>query len=865
MSAAAPAPERPSAAPEAAVCPALDPNRRWDEPDALRGEIQLADQLVAHAAELAKAHGAPSTEVAMGGLWQRFLAVRKQIRDAYAVLTARLESGQDPSPAEEWLLENSHVVEDQIREITEDLPRGYRLELPRLAHGVMRGHPRVYALCLDYLRHTDARLDLGTLVGYVEAYQRVAPLTIGELWAVPIMLRLGLLLTVGTLAASEAGAGNRAEADSWAERLLAARHDTLELAGTLGALGRDPRKVTAAFLVQLARRLRESDDPTLAVAFDWLNVQSQKLGFSPEELARVQHLKQAADQVSVGNAITSMRSVAALEWNAFFERTSGVETVLRQDPFGTYAASDAKTRDRYRHVVEALARRGKLDELAVARAALEFAEASHARAPSDVKRAHVGYYLVGDGRPELEKHVGYRPPLRQRLRRFVQDHPALCYFGPLLLFTLGVVALAVLAVARLAPVNERPLLVVVVAILALLPASEIGLSLTQALVTAGLKPRLLPRLDFDKGVPPHCRTLVVVPCLLDSAETLAALLADLEVRSLANAEKNLHFALLSDFSDADTETTPGDAALLDAAIEGIADLNERYADGEHRYWLLHRRRLASAGEGRFMGWERKRGKLEELNRLLRGARDTSFSCVKAPTDLFRAVRFVITLDADTELPRETARALVATLAHPLNTAEFDAARQRVVRGYGIVQPRVGALPLSSRKSRYAALTAGPSGIDPYTTAVSDVYQDLFAEGSYTGKAIYDVDAFAASLERRIPENLLLSHDLFESFFARSALATDIELLDEQPASYEVHASRQHRWMRGDWQIVGWLLPRVPSQTGMRPNDLRLLDRWKLTDNLRRSLLPPALVALLAAGIVSGPAFALAATVLFVVV
>jgi cyclic beta-1,2-glucan synthetase len=858
--------ERTSGAPER-LCPALDPSATWDEPDALRGEIHVADRLVQHAGELARAHGPASHTVATGRLWQRFGAVRSQIHDAYAVLTARLKEGKDASPAEEWLVDNAHVVEDQIREIEEDLPRGYLLELPRLTLGKMRGYPRVYALCLDYLRHTDARVDLTTLSAFVESYQGVEPLTIGELWAVPIMLRLGLLLTVGALAASEASAGNRVRADAWAERLLAARHNALELGAELVVLERTGAPLTAPFLVQLARRLREHDDAALAVAFDWLRVQSEKLGASPEEIARVQHLKQAADQVSVGNAVTSMRAVAALSWNAFFERTSGVEAVLCNDPHGTYAATDPETRDRYRHAVERLARRGEGGEIGVARLALALAEQAHAQAPNDRRRAHVGYYLVDAGRPLLEPLVRYRPSFSERVRRALVGSPQVFYFGAIGMVTLGCVVWALAEALRSEPFAEYGAWILAfVAFVALVPASEVAIALTQSVVTAVLRPRLLPRLAFEQGLPDTCRTLVVVPCLFDSRETIATLLEELEVRSLANSDEHLHFALLSDFTDATSEELESDADLLRAAEDGIAALNTRYPGGERRYWLFHRRRRYNPSEGRFMGWERKRGKLEELNRLLRGATDTSFGWVKAPSDLFSSVRYVITLDADTDLPRDTARELIATLAHPLNAAEFDRARQRVVRGYGIAQPRVGALPLSSRRSRYAALTAGPAGIDPYTTAVSDVYQDLFAEGSYTGKAIYDVDAFAAALAGRAPENALLSHDLFESFFARSALVTDVEVLDEQPPSYEVHAARQHRWIRGDWQLIRWLLPRVPSAAGARKkNDLRLLDRFKLVDNLRRSLLPPALVVMALGGWVAGGRLAAAAVALFAAV
>jgi cyclic beta-1,2-glucan synthetase len=858
--------ERVSAIPER-LCPALDPNVCWDAPDALRGDIHVADQLVLHAAALARAHGPPSHTVATGGLRQRFTAVRRQIHDAYAVLTARLKQGKDPSPAEEWLLENSHVVEDQIREIEEDLPRGYLLELPRLALGKMRGYPRVYALCLDYLRHTDARLELATLSHFVESYQGVEPLTIGELWAVPIMLRLGLLLVVGALAASEASAGNRERADAWSERLLAARQNALELGAELVALERSGAPITAPFLVQLARRLREHDDQALAVAFDWLSLQSQKLGSSPEELARLQHLKQAADQVSVGNAVTSMRAVAALDWNAFFERTSAVEAVLRRDPFGTYAATEPETRDRYRHAVERLARRGEGGELGVARLALDLAEQARERAPSDVKRAHVGYYLSDEGSSLLEELLRYRPTLGERFRRGLLRHPELFYFGSIGVLALGIVASMVAwALGSVELGGERVAVAAGVGLLALLPASEVGSALTQALVTAVLRPRLLPRLDFEAGIPERNRTLVVVPCLLDGQQTLDALLEELEVRSLANADERLHFALLADFTDAPSEELPSDGELVRAALDAVRRLNARHPGKEQRYWFFQRRRLYNASEGTFMGWERKRGKLEELNRLLRGATDTSFAWVDAPSELLPAVRYVITLDADTELPRDTARELVATLAHPLNAAEFDAERRRVVRGYGIAQPRVGPLPPSSRKSRYAWLTAGPAGLDPYTTAVSDVYQDLFAEGSFTGKAIYDVDAFAAALRDRVPENALLSHDLFESFFARSALVTDVEVLDEQPPSYEVHAARQHRWMRGDWQLVRWLAGRVPARDGTRrPNDLRALDRFKLADNLRRSLLPPALVLLALFAWFVGGRLAAALGLLFVAV
>jgi len=819
----------------------LNRERVWDAEDCLRGELYASDHLVEHASELARAHGEAMLQSTPGPLRQRFSVARARIREAYEILARDANRRHDPSPAEEWLLDNSHVVAEQIREIQEDLPWGYLIKLPRLKHGAMRRYPRVYGLCVDYLRHSDARVDLTSVGNYVRAYQRVTTLTIGELWAVPIMLRLGLILMVGALAATEASAKDRARADAWASEFIVAGQSDKLLSRSLADLERSKPDITAGFLVQLLKRIREHEAP-LAPVMEWLQARCLELGSSPEELARHEHLRLAADQVSVGNAITSMRAIAAMDWTRFFEATSDVEDTLKRDPVAAYPGMDRPSRDRCRHAVEKLSRRSKASELEIAERALALATRAFPPGASPSAEGHVGYYLVDAGRAQLEREISYRPSLAERLRGAALAHPSFSYLGAMAALVAG---FCFLAGQLLAPRLANGWVLAGVLLLLALPASEIALALVNALVVSLLPPRLLPKLDFEDGIPDEHRTLVVVPSLLESEAGLAQLLEDLEVRALANPGKNLYWALLTDFTDADSAETSRDQPLLEAAARGIAALN-RKSSGEERYFFLHRRRLHNPVEGRFMGWERKRGKLEELNALLRGATDTSFEVVTAPAELLQSVRYVITLDADTELPREVARRLVGTMAHPQNRPVLDAARRRVVRGYGIIQPRVGTLPFSSRRSHFAGIFAGPPGIDPYTTAVSDVYQDLFGEGSFVGKGIYDVDAFQAALDGRVPTNRLLSHDLFESSFARSALATDIEVLDEQPASYDVAASRQHRWLRGDWQLLSWLWPVVTVRGGARrPNDLRVLDRWKLFDNLRRSLLAPALVVLLA--------------------
>jgi cyclic beta-1,2-glucan synthetase len=820
----------------------------WDDPPHLRGELLTADHLAEHAAAVARAHGPPSKAVAPGRLWQRFKNERERIREVYATLSREAPTKRETSPAEEWLLDNSHVVEDQLREIQEDLPAGYLRELPRAARGVMAGYPLVYGLCIDYLRHTDARLDLDSLARFVRGYQSVRTLTIGELWAVPIMLRLGLVLTVGALAGSEVESNDRAHADEWADKLLSPQHPHMK--ATLDRLDKRTELHTPAFLVRLLRRLREHDAPS-APAVEWVRAQCQKLGLTIEELTRRQHLKQAADQVSVGNSITSMRAIGVLEWNRFFEDTSLVESILRRDPAQAYTDTEKKSRDRYRHAVEDLARRSPSSEQQVAERALALAEA-RAQRPDPDDRAHVGFYLVGEGREALERELGYRPKWGRWLREGARRHASLFYFGALSLTELGFVAL-VLAAARATGQVPGPWVLAALG-LTLLPASEFSVTLINALVTPLVPPHQLAKLELPKGIPPEYRTLVVVPALLDSEGTVAELLAHLEIRALANPGENLHFALLTDFVDHSAEEHPDDDRLLALAREGIDTLNRRHAPGGERFLLLHRRRVHNPTQGVWMGWERKRGKLEELNRVLRGATDTTYSVITGSPALLESVRFVITLDADTELPRDVAQKLVATLAHPLNRPRFDPTGHQVVRGYGVIQPRVGTDPVSARRTHLSRLMAGEPGLDPYTTAISDVYQDLFGEGSYVGKAIYDVDAFTAALEGRVPENTLLSHDLFEGIHARTALATDIELLDDQPATYHVQASRQHRWIRGDWQLLPWVF-----------SPLSLLARWKLVDNLRRSLLAPAMLVALAVGWLVSPALGLVASLAALIV
>ncbi|HBL31621.1 MAG TPA: hypothetical protein DD490_32770, partial [Acidobacteria bacterium] len=541
----------------------------------------------------------------------------------------------------------------------------------------------------------------------------------------------------------------------------------------------------------------------------------------------------------VAGAVLGLRALAAADWKEFFESVSRVERELRRDPAGAYGGMDFATRDRYRQEVEALARGSGHSEMEVAREVVRRAEA----APAGRGR-HVGEPLLAQGRAALERSLGYRPPLRDRIGRLVRRHPGFTYLGGVgLLSALALVP--PLAAAAWAGTGGGWL--AVVGLLALAPAVTLAVSVFNSLLTLSLPPRVLPKMDFTEDLPDEARTLVAVPSLLTGAEEVAALLAGLEIDFLANPGKNLGFALLTDFPDAPRQVMPGDAELLRLATEGLRELAQRHGGAEPpRFFLLHRERRWNPVDGVWMGWERKRGKLTELNHLLAGATDTSHALGADALRRFGKVHFVLTLDADTHLPRGAAARLAATLAHPLNRATLDA-EGRVVAGYSVLQPRIEITPGSADRSRHARLFAGATGFDLYSNAVSDVYQDLFGIGIFAGKGIYDPVAFEAGLAGRIPDNALLSHDLFEGLHGRAALVSDVALFEDFPPHLLATMPRLHRWLRGDWQLLPWLLPRVPAAGGGRvPNRLPWIGRWMILDNLRRSLFLPSLLGLFVA-------------------
>ena len=822
----------------------------WATDAPIRSELFSAERLEQHAESLAAAQRITPKPGVGRPLAKRLRDNSHVLLEAYRAISKATHEDDPITPAAEWLVDNYHVVEAQIREVSDDLPPAFYRQLPKLADGPLAGYPRVFGLAWAFVAHTDSRFDPDLLCRFVQAYQRVEPLTIGELWAIAITLRIVLVENLRRLADRiVVGREARREADHLADRLLGVGSRAAEPApAVLRDVGRGP--LSTAFAAQLVHRLHDQHPRAMPVLL-WLDERLTAQRTSVDEIVKEEHQSQGAQNVTVRNIITSMRLISAVDWPELFERISLVDEVLR--PSSDFGDMDFPTRDLYRRAIEELARGSMRSEVDVARLALQRAARAGQNPQRDAgttldRERDPGYYLIAGGRRVFENEIGFRVPAKGWLARANAVVGISGYLG----ITAVITAFIVGATLYWGAQTGAPWALFILALVAMIPASDAALMLVNRGATNRFGATILPALELADGVPRDLRTIVVIPTLLSTRAALEQQIEHLEVHYLSSPDGDLHFALLSDWADAATESTQSDDALLAAAADGIAQLNRRHgpAPTGDRFLLLHRRRIWNERQGVWMGWERKRGKLHELNRLLRGAADTTFlSSGGHPPVVPPDVRYVITLDSDTRLPRGAAKRLVGKIAHPLNRPTFDPGTGRVTEGYAVLQPRVTpSLPTGREGSLYQRVFSSASGLDPYAFAVSDVYQDLFDEGSYSGKGIYDVDAFEAALADRIPENSVLSHDLLEGIFARAGLVSDIEVVEEFPARYDIAAARQHRWARGDWQLLPWILGRGRrSKSDRRTAEIPLIGRWKMIDNLRRSVSAPASVLALLGG------------------
>lgn len=728
-----------------------------------------------------------------------------------------------------WLLDNMHVIQTTIEEVQRNLPRKYYQILPKLKEGTLAGYPRIYALAKELIANTSNRLTQENIDLFLRSYQMTTPLTIGELWALPLMLRLCLIECITALAIDvDRRLIERETASYWGNRLLGVRKNPELVDKFLEELIHEHPIPTPYFAEELIDHLFDEENILIEVK-RWLETY---FNAPIADTVHQEQIQESLESVAFSNAIVSLITLSQITWSDLFTIFCPVDAVFRGDQ--VYTQLNFATQNSYRQAIEMMARYSTSSEIEVAKAALALAEDGQ-----DPVTKHIGYYLIDKGRPQLEKSLDCHLTIRQRLTRAALAHSTSVYLGSVLIFTLLIEGVLL---ERVFDYHSLNIYKVLLALAALFPASELAVQIVNLIVVHLLPPDILPKMSYEEGIPSDCKTLVVMPTLLSSVDTIKENLETLEIYHLANPDSFITLGLFADFKDAPQAQMDDDEELLKLADQGIEDLQKKY--GEDKFFLFHRKRIWAPQEKVWMGWERKRGKLEYLNHFLNGETLPENIVYNGNPHALQNIRYVITLDADTQMPKGKARELIETISHPLNSPRISA-QKTLERGYSIIQPRVSTHFSQDRKTLFSRIFADIVGIDPYTQAVSDVYQDLTHEGSYHGKGIYDVKAFHTLLSGRLPDEHILSHDLLEGAYAGVGFASDVTLFDSFPDDYYLWTRRQHRWMRGDWQLLDWIFPKIPAKNLDKiPNPLSVINRWKILDNLRRSLAPVMTVGLL---------------------
>jgi len=745
----------------------------------------------------------------------------KNIKRVYEDFNRYLADSKSLPKGADWLLDNFYLIELAYKQLKQDVEREKRIVLNVVKDGLYKGYPRIYLLALDLIHNCTGNISEDKIIEYINNFQKDEILSLEEISFLPKYLTLGLIEYIKSIVTNM-----QYIKEIWDEV------DSIDFSSkeNLEKILENIDLADSIRIERIIRKIREGNKD-FQETFNLIDERLQFLDKSIEEILEREYTLQSKNKVSLGYGITSLRNISSLNWESIFDAIRAIDKVLREDPLGIYEKMDSESKEYYRYHIKVLAERFKVQEISLCKKLLEFAQQQWDRGIRD-KRAHVGYYVIDKGREEIIKYYKDNGKISIYLGR-------LSYY---LLPALGITFLLTILLSCSYYNESNLLLSILIFVTSFIPILSIVLNLTNYIYSKRFTPKLIPKLDFKEDIPEELSTLVVVPTLITDIDRIVQLAKSLEVCYLSNRQKNVYFALLGDFKDTDEKESHEDESIIEKGIEIFSQLNNKYAKDGDIFFYFHRERVFSKTQGRWMGWERKRGALVELNRLLLGENNTTFKAIYGDVSKIKGkIKYVITLDADTKLPIDGAKKLIGAISHPINRAVVDEAKNIVVDGYGIIQPRIMIDIESSTKSLFTKIFAGQGGMDPYSTAISDIYQDLFGEGIFTGKGIYDLKVFQRCLEKAIPENTVLSHDLLEGCYIRVGLVTDIQLVDGYPEKYSSYIKRQHRWVRGDWQLIRWLF-------GPLGKHLSFLSKWKMIDNMRRSLLPITLSLLLILGL-----------------
>ena len=755
----------------------------------------------------------------------------KKILRTYEYIDRETRNNRETAPATEWLLDNLYIIEKEYKHIKNYMPKSYYTDLPVIYKGIMKGYPRIYHIAVEMVSHTDGIINEKTVKTFIKAYERNTVLKIGELWALPIMIRIALIQNISKITGHMIfSSEEKRRAEIVGDKLINAVNEK-RVKEEILRISSENYELTPYFVERLVKLLRNNGvDNTLV--YKWINEKLDTQETNIEKMIALEHQQQASIQFSIGNSINSLRAVEAINWREAFEELSLVEEILKEDPARVYAKMDFESKDYYRHCIEEISKNTNKAESYIAKTAVQCARSAISKKEYE---GHIGYYIVDEGIEILKKNIGHKDSFFHGLKNKIKKHILGWYIGTILIGTALVIGIFIGTSLRVDK-NIQFIRYLIAVIALLIPSSEIVVSILNWGLNHIVKTAFIPKMEFKDGIPEEFSSIVVIPTLLNNEDRVHQLISDIEVYYLANREKNIYFALLGDFKDSDKKEENNDRAIINKALSEIKELNDTYKNGgEDIFYFFNRYRQYNKKENKWIGWERKRGKLVEFNQLLRGNENTSYDVISGDISKLKKVKYVITLDADTQLPRDSAKKLIGAMAHILNRPYYEKNKKRVKRGYGLLQPRISVSTVSANKTLFSKIFSGETGIDTYTTAVSDIYQDLFGEGIFTGKGIYDIDVFNHMLKDEIPENTVLSHDLLEGSYVRAGLVSDIELIDGYPAYYNSSSKRLHRWVRGDWQLIPFL---------KKKEGVNVLSKWKIIDNLRRSLLAPSIIILI---------------------